>query len=142
MKRKAFTAMLAAVLTLSAVAGTGTGKPVCTAFSVCASAAAVKESAAPVSGESGIFTYLKYPSSITISGLKTAPEGKLEIPERIDNLPVTGIGTDALAQCKEMTELVLPDTVEYMNSGAVAGCSKLKTVTLSQKAHGAPVKSL
>ncbi len=139
MKRKAFTAMMAAVVALTAVSGTML--PENAPLSLTAEAASVKEEEKPVEGKSGSFTYLKYPKYIEISGVDPAVAGKVELPDKIDNLPVTVVGKDALAECKEMTELVIPDSVLYMNIGAVASCPKLKKVKLSQKLTSIPARA-
>ena len=139
MKRNAFTAMLAAVVALTAVSGAVL--PANAPLSLSANAAAVREEEKPVSGHSGIYTYLKYPKYIEIESVSTSPVGRVEIPAKLEGLPVTVIGKEGFLDCTEMTELVIPDSVLYMNMGAVSGCSKLKKVQLPKKLTALPARA-
>ena len=142
MKQKAFTAMMAAVVALTAVSSTMM-LPERAPLALTAEAAAVKAEEQSVEGKNELFTYLKFPKSkyIEITGVNTAPSGKFEVPEKIEDLPVAVIADSVFAECKELTELVLPDSVRYLKTGAVASCPKLKTVKLSKNLTALPARA-
>lgn len=54
---------------------------------------------------------------------------KLNIPETINGIKVTAIGSNAFAGCISLEEAVFPDSVTSVGSGAFMSCMSLKTVT-------------
>ena len=56
--------------------------------------------------------------------------GKVEIPQFIDEFPVTKIGSSAFAQ-SEITEIIIPDGIRTIGSFAFFKCEKLKKITLN-----------
>lgn len=67
--------------------------------------------------------YAVYPRSKDISGV-------VEIPATFAGKPVVEIAEDAFRGCKEITEIILPDTIETIGESAFAYCKKIKTVTI------------
>lgn len=55
------------------------------------------------------------------------------IPEIVDGLPVTGIGASCFEDNTEIQKVILPDTVDFIDPDAFAGCINLREVTLSNK---------
>jgi len=58
------------------------------------------------------------------------PIGAVAIPSTIDGLPVTGIGGCALADCSELTSVVIPLSVKTVQRRAFENCTALTSVTL------------
>ncbi len=79
---------------------------------------------------SDIFEYTVENSSVTITGVKDV-NGKVVIPEKIDNQPVTKIDTGAFSGTIGITEVIVPDSVTEIGSMAFAYNQALKTVHLS-----------
>lgn len=62
-------------------------------------------------------------------------EKKVIIPEFIDDMPVTKIDWWAFHYHEEITEVVIPGTVKYIQYGAFCGCKNLKKVSFSSKVY-------
>ena len=62
------------------------------------------------------------------------PVGKLVIPDKdpATGLPVTSLKTDAFRDCKELTAVIIPDSVEKIQSRAFNDCTALTDVKLSR----------
>ena len=60
------------------------------------------------------------------------PVGKLVIPDKdpATGLPVTSLKTDAFKDCKELTAVIIPDSVEKIQSRAFNDCTALTDVKL------------
>ena len=54
------------------------------------------------------------------------------IPETIDGLPVTSVGTSSFLSKIKIESINLPPTIKYIEYGAFAGCSRLKTINLPE----------
>ena len=54
----------------------------------------------------------------------------IEIPAKIDGLPVTKIGTGAFRQCYQMTSVIIPDTVTEIGAFAFSDCYSLTDITI------------
>ena len=50
------------------------------------------------------------------------------LPDIIDGVPVTEIGTNAFADCSRITGIVIPDSITKIGEGAFSGCSNLSMV--------------
>lgn len=59
-----------------------------------------------------------------------AASGVIEIPSTYNGLPVTGIGMSAFYHCKQLTRVVIPNSVKVIETTAFVDCSKLETVSL------------
>jgi len=55
------------------------------------------------------------------------------IPETINDLPVTAIGSSAFVNKTTISSVVIPDTVTSIGASAFAGCSSIKIFTVSDK---------
>ena len=77
-----------------------------------------------------IFTYEINSGEVTITGCAKNTTGKVVVPETIEGCPVTAIGEEAFYRQKEITEVVLPDTVNTIGKEAFAVCSKLTAINL------------
>ncbi len=58
------------------------------------------------------------------------PGGAVIIPDTIDGLPVTGIGTFAFRGHTSLTSVTIPDSVTSIGDHAFAGCASLISVTI------------
>ncbi len=54
----------------------------------------------------------------------------ITIPDKIDGYPVTSIGNNAFYNCSELTDITIPNTVEFIGSSAFYKCEKLTQVTI------------
>lgn len=92
-----------------------------------------------------IFTFKVTDGTVVINSYK-GKEAVVEVPEFIGKNPVTAIGDKAFSKEnstyrddrkiffeKELTEVVLPQSVTQIGEGAFSGCEKLKTVILPSK---------
>lgn len=82
-------------------------------------------------------TFVRYPfaytvtdGNATITGVTEDLVGVVTIPDTIGGYPVTAIARFALAECDELTEIVLPRSVTAIPNWLFAGCDKLAVVTL------------
>lgn len=57
------------------------------------------------------------------------PTGKISIPESIDGYKITAIGEYAFYEA-ELTEIILPETIETIGSAAFYKCSNLENISL------------
>lgn len=57
---------------------------------------------------------------------------KVEVPARINDLPVVEIGVEAFRNCAVLNEVTLPETVRRIGDYAFAGCTELRRVTLNE----------
>ncbi|MCR5795333.1 MAG: leucine-rich repeat protein [Solobacterium sp.] len=80
--------------------------------------------------EFGDFTYIRYKTQVMIAGY-TGSESEVTIPEKIDDLPVTGIGTNAFEYC-EFQSVTIPSSVKRINDYAFASCYSLKQLNLCE----------
>ena len=55
---------------------------------------------------------------------------KLEIPSKIDDLPVTSIGYGAFSDCSNLKSVTIPDSVTSIGDYAFCRCSILTSVTI------------
>ncbi len=56
--------------------------------------------------------------------------GTVTIPEKVGDLPVTGIESEAFAGCTGLEAVEIPRSVTTIGDGAFDGCSALETVTI------------
>ena len=68
----------------------------------------------------------------TIKILKYKGAGSiLEIPSQIDGKQVTNIGQEAFFYCKNLTEVIIPDSVNTIGREAFYGCDSLEKIAIS-----------
>lgn len=78
-------------------------------------------------------TILNENGTVIISGLADKSiinNGLLEIPEKIDGIPVTEIGNAAFYSVIEIEEVSIPESVTTIHSNAFEGCTSLKSITI------------
>lgn len=99
----------------------------CLALTALPGAALAEETTAQVSySVTGGKIYFD-PASGTVTGC--GPEvTTADIPARINDVPVTGIGARAFANCTQLTSVTIPKSVTSIKEGAFSGCTKLKDV--------------
>lgn len=80
----------------------------------------------------GDFTYDIYPDEgvVIITGYKGSDKNVV-IPDTIDGVPVTEIGSQAFYYNWDITGVVLPDTVKRISDGAFWGCENLSAFKFS-----------
>lgn len=83
----------------------------------------------------GICYQRNSPSTLKIIANTANPySGDFFIPEKADfkgqEMSVTEIGTDAFTQCKNLTRIVIPNTINKINDSAFKGCSNLEYVKI------------
>lgn len=77
----------------------------------------------------GNLYYTKSNGAITITDcIESATT--ITIPNKINGYPVTRIGDNAFYNCSELTDVTIPNTVEYIGSSAFYKCEKLTQVTI------------
>ena len=54
----------------------------------------------------------------------------VNIPERIDSLPVAEIDEEAFSGCSSLKSVTIPDSVKWIGHSAFGGCSSLTSVTI------------
>lgn len=79
--------------------------------------------------QSGDFTYSNSSTYITIVGY-TGNAGSVIVPSSIDSLPVSTIGDRAFANCKNLTNIVIPESVRSLGDEVFSGCSNLKNIVI------------
>ncbi|HBR93185.1 MAG TPA: hypothetical protein DEA90_03370 [Opitutae bacterium] len=78
-------------------------------------------------------TYTSDGSSITITDCDEAAIGAMRIPDTIDGLPVTTIGSSALRDCSALTSISIPNTVTSVSgSQTFRRCSDLISISYAQ----------
>ena len=58
--------------------------------------------------------------------------GAVEIPDTIEDKPVTSIGMNAFSACESLTDITLPDSLKDIGSRAFNRCTSLKSVNIPQ----------
>ena len=74
---------------------------------------------------------------VRITGCDKSFKGSMVIPDHINGVAVVEIGEKAFAECKKITSVALPDSVEVVGKYAFAECSKLEELHL-----GAGIKKI
>lgn len=77
------------------------------------------------------FTYKNYGDHIEIA-LYDGEEQEVVIPDEIEGLPVTVIGSDSFKGCSRITTLTIPDSVTSIESSAFYNCSGLTEIKISE----------
>lgn len=82
------------------------------------------------------YPYLTYEideesDTIAITGYDAKTiKGDLIIPDKIDGLPVTKISKEAFRECKTLSSVVVPESVNSIGTDAFKNCAALKTAVL------------
>jgi len=75
------------------------------------------------------YRYATNAGTITIVSY-TGPGGVVTVPDHVDGVPVTGIGSEAFIYCSDLVEVTIPGSVTNIGDGAFYGCIGLTSVTL------------
>lgn len=67
-------------------------------------------------------------STCTITGLGSWTGSELILPEKIDGMTVTAIGSNAFANCTSIKTIYIPKTVTEIGDKAFSGCSAITTI--------------
>jgi hypothetical protein len=63
-------------------------------------------------------------------GKKWQTDSKIVIPEKIDGLKVTKIGVHAFSDCKNLTNILIPNSVTSIGNHAFWNCRELTSITI------------
>ena len=80
----------------------------------------------------GILFYEEYPNRITVTGYE-GMDLKIQIPESIQDKPVTILGKKAFLSNKRVEKVILPLSLNEIGDWAFAYCDALKTVEIPRK---------
>lgn len=82
-------------------------------------------------GTSGIeYKYYEYDETYRVVGMGTANTNSIVIPRRYNGCLVTSIDENAFKGNKEITSIVIPNSITYINNNSFADCTNLTYVTL------------
>ncbi len=92
---------------------------------------AVASTSAHCQQHDGDWAYTTDAQTVTILGY-TGTGTALSVPTEIDGLPVTAIGTSALAGYKKVRSIIIPEGVTFIDNLAFSFCSQLASVQLPE----------
>lgn len=69
-------------------------------------------------------------ASYSVTGIGTATDTDIVIPEIYNGLPVTSIGSEAFYWYSSLTRITIPDSVTSIGASAFRGCSSLTSITI------------
>ena len=73
-----------------------------------------------------------------VSATKPQPKGDITIPSMVEGMPVIGIRYSALAYCRGLTSVVIPESIGTIGQSAFEGCTSLDSVVLPENLHYHP----
>ena len=76
--------------------------------------------------------YKIYADHVTVGRCDEKAIGEIIIPEEIKGIPVTEIGTECFRECKGITSIIIPDSVEAIGKHAFLLCFSLNSVNIPQ----------
>ncbi len=79
---------------------------------------------------SGPLAFEIYDGEARVVSCDESASGTIEIPKYFKNYPVTRINYYAFSRCKDITSVIIPDTVEYIGRNAFAWCTGLKSIVI------------
>ena len=83
--------------------------------------------------QNGLYEYvLNSEGNAVITGFNRGYIGELYIPSVIDGYTVTEISNNAFAECRGITYINIPNTVNKLYAYAFAGCSSVERISLSE----------
>lgn len=87
----------------------------------------------PVSAQtstSGYYTYKVSDGEAIITDVDTSISGDITIPHELGGCPVVSIGFQAFAFCKDVTSVIIPDSVTFIAASAFCECSNLTGISI------------
>lgn len=90
---------------------------------------AIAAGASEEAGTYGVLTYRNYGDHITVTDCDESAEA-VDIPGKIDGVPVTEIGEEAFMSCKSLTKVTIPDSVTTIDIFAFFSCPLLKDIVI------------
>ncbi len=78
----------------------------------------------------GIYTYTFSNGQATITKCDYYASGEIIIPDTLGGYPVTTIGEEAFLARKNITSVVIPNSVVYINDYAFYNCTSLENITI------------
>lgn len=81
----------------------------------------------------GNFTFTVYDEKATVRGCLATVYGEITIPNTLGGYPVVAIGGSAFDNYKELTGVVIPDSVTMIDGCAFQNCTGIKRVVLPKK---------
>lgn len=69
-------------------------------------------------------------NTYSISKVDETANGKIVVPEKYKGHSVTNIMSNSFLNCKNITEIVVPNTIKQIDYAAFSGCSSLEKMTL------------
>ncbi len=81
---------------------------------------------------SGIFTYTLSEGKATLARCDIEASGEIIVPSDFDGYPVVSIGESAFYDCEKVTSIVLPDTVETIETLGFYGAWYVKKIDLGK----------
>jgi hypothetical protein len=76
--------------------------------------------------------YKIYADHVTVGRCDEKAIGEIIIPEKIKGIPVTEIGSECFRECKGITSIIIPDSVEAIGKRAFLLCFSLNSVNIPQ----------
>lgn len=67
--------------------------------------------------------------SVRYDAINKSTTGTVTIPEYAKGLKVTGINVNAFEDCINLTDVIIPQSVEIIRDGAFSGCTSLTSIT-------------
>lgn len=80
----------------------------------------------------GVLTYQISGNSVVITDCETAATGVVYIPSMIEGKPVTSIGTEAFANCDQITGVTIPDSVTTIGARVFWHCYELSQIVIPE----------
>ena len=74
--------------------------------------------------------WVKVPQGVVISGSDEQLIGSVRIPNKIEGMPVIGIGSNAFSGNTALTEIIIPEGVTEIGASAFSGCGNLESISL------------
>ena len=78
----------------------------------------------------GQWQYLLEDGAATLTGYVKEPAGDLVIPDELDGYPVTSIGWHAFEDLENLTSVIIPESVIFIDYAAFSDWSGLTSVTI------------
>ncbi|MCM1508025.1 MAG: leucine-rich repeat protein [Ruminococcus flavefaciens] len=78
-----------------------------------------------------VFKYFKFSNNTLYVNYPIDTMSEIyEVPTEVDGMKVIGIVTKAFNDCRNCKEIILPDTIEYIESEAFSGCQNLEKIDI------------